>query len=80
MRPIVTDVVCSVGPSVCHDREPSKKWLNRSRCPLGCGLGRAQGTTYQYSNKEINNKYETLKIPQQYTLKKVNQLTFIARG
>ena len=35
MRPIVTDrVACSV----CHSREPRKKWLNRSRCRLDCEL------------------------------------------
>jgi len=31
--------------SVCHSREPCKKWLGRWRCRLGCGLGWAQGTT-----------------------------------
>jgi len=38
-----SSVVCR---SVCHDREPCKKELNRSRCRLGCGLGWIQGTMY----------------------------------
>jgi len=46
-RPIVTDgVAWSVCLSVCHSREPCKKWLNQSRCCLGCGLILAQGTMY----------------------------------
>jgi len=42
MWPIVTDWVAW---SVCRS-EPCKKWLNRSRCHLGWGLGWAQGTMY----------------------------------
>jgi len=48
MRPVVTDrVAWSVCLSVCLLRSWSlQKWLNWSRCPLGCGLGLDQGTMY----------------------------------
>ena len=53
MRPIATDGVAwsvsrSVARLVCvsHDREPCKKWLNRLRYHLRCGIGLSQGTMY----------------------------------
>ena len=42
MWPIVTDVVWSV----CLSAEAEPKWLNWSRCHLGCGLGFYQGTVH----------------------------------
>jgi len=41
---VTAGVAWSICRSVCHDREPGKKWLNRSRCPLGCGFGWAEET------------------------------------
>jgi len=43
MWPIVTD---GIAWSAFHDRAPCKN-VNRSTCCLACGLGLAQGTTYQ---------------------------------
>jgi len=38
-EPVVTDVASSDCLSVCWSQPWALKWLNRSKCLLGCGLG-----------------------------------------